>query len=170
MSVRGEGELRVPPPGPRAAAAALTVLALILAGCGGAGHAGAGTGATPGTSHGSAAGTRATVVLHGGASATITACGAAHHYRTYPARANVAVTGQVTPVPAGHWKVKLQLKVCRGAAFAEFAKLKATRDRHTGAFSAHFSAPARGDYSVRAVVYLADGGRVKGAKRHLATH
>lgn len=110
-----------------------------------------------------------TLLLHGGGRATISACGSSHRYRTYPTGSSISFSGKVTPVPSGHWKVKLHLKACRGGSFTDFAKLDSRRDKHTGAFSGTFSAPAPGRYSVHAVLYLGGSPSTKSLGHHLAT-
>lgn len=112
--------------------------------------------------------TTVTLVLHGGSNATSSACGAQHHYRVYAAGTTIAFSGSVTPIPTGHWKVKLKLKVCRGAAFVELTKLDSTRNRHTGAFTGSFPAPPAGSYEARAELYVDSVQETKGDKRHFA--
>ncbi|MHB8658649.1 MAG: hypothetical protein ACYC91_11965 [Solirubrobacteraceae bacterium] len=109
------------------------------------------------------------LLLHGGGNATISACGATHHYRTYAAGSPVSYSGSVQPVPAGRWKVKLHIKVCQGGSFADFAKVEAVRDKRTGTFTGTLNAPAAGEYSVRAVLYVDGTARAESPKRHLVT-
>jgi hypothetical protein len=79
-----------------------------------------------------------------------------HHYRAYAAGTTISYSGTVAPIPSGHWKVKIKIKVCSGGAFVDLVKIEATRDRHTGAFAGSFRAPAAGDYEARAELYVAD--------------
>ena len=97
-------------------------------------------------------------------------CGATHHVHTYRTGMPVTLSGTVAPIPAGHWKVKLQLKRCLGATATEVAKLAATSDRRAGTFQGRITAPSAGDYAVRAELYLGDGRRIKSTKRHFTTH
>jgi len=107
--------------------------------------------------------------LHGGGNVEAQACGALHHFRTYPTATTIAYSGTVSPVPSGSWKVKLKIKVCSRGTFVEFAKLEGSRDRHTGTFRGIFAAPAPGDYEARAELYLAGVETARSDKGHFAT-
>jgi hypothetical protein len=109
------------------------------------------------------------LTLRGGSNASLTACGVVHHYRAYAAGTTVSYSGTVTPVPSGHWKVKLKIKVCSGGAFVDLIKVEATRDKHTGAFAGSFPAPAAGDYEARAELYVADVRTARSDKVHFMT-
>lgn len=113
----------------------------------------------------------ATVVLivHGGGTAEMSACGSRHHYRTYASGATVVYSGTVHPIPSGIWKVKLKIKVCSGGAFQYFTKLVAVRDKHFGTFRGTFPAPAAGIYELRATFYVHDAPVAKSNKRHILT-
>lgn len=107
-----------------------------------------------------------TLTLRGGSNASLTACGRLHHYRVYDAGTTISYSGRVTPVPSGHWKVKLKIKVCSGGGFVDMVKVQATRDKHTGAFAGSFPAPAAGDYEARAELYVADARMARSRNRH----
>jgi hypothetical protein len=110
-----------------------------------------------------------TFAIKGGGDASVDACGAIHHYRTYAVGSQVRFAGTVRPIPSGRWKVKLKIKVCAGGSFAPFAKFDALRDKHRGTFSGSFAAPPAGAYSVRAVLYINGSSSGDSLKRHLQT-
>jgi hypothetical protein len=109
-----------------------------------------------------------TLTLRGGSNASLTACGRLHHYRVYEAGTTIRYSGTVTPVPSGHWKVKLKIKVCTGGVFVDMVKVQAIRDKHTGAFAGSFPAPAAGDYEARAELYVADVRAARSRKSHFS--
>lgn len=111
---------------------------------------------------------RVTLDLKGGRSQDLTACGAVHHYAVFGSRGGQEFAGTVTPAPAGRWKVKVKLKVCRHGAFTTIAKVPASRDKHTGAFRGVLPRLPQGAYFARASVYLNGVRRVASDKRHFA--
>jgi hypothetical protein len=125
--------------------------------------------ATTTTSTSSTAPAAISLVLHGGGNATVSACGASHHYRTYSAGTSIRLTGIVRPIPAGRWKVKLKVKVCRAGSFSDVAKVVATRDKHHGTFKASFTAQPAGLYAVRAGLYVNGSLTARSNKRHFQT-
>lgn len=127
------------------------------------------TSSSTSTTTAASGGSTVTLVLHGGGNASLSACGETHHYRTYAAGSPVTFSGTVKPVPGGHWKVKLRIKVCQGQTFTDFAKIPAQKGP-SGAFSGSFNAPAKGDYAARAVLYVNGMPRAESSKRHFATH
>lgn len=110
-----------------------------------------------------------TLLLHGGRSVSLRACGGEHHYRAYAAGATVRYSGTVSPIPTGRWKVKLKIKVCTGGTFTDAGKIEAMRDEHTGAFTGSFQAPGAGAYEARALLYLNGSENAKSRKRHFLT-
>jgi hypothetical protein len=144
----------------RRALAAGLVLAF-LAGCGGAG----GNSEVRGKH---ASGPKLTLEVKGGRSQNLTACGSTHHYTVYASGSPVEFAGAVSPVPAGRWKVKLKLKVCRSGAFQDVQKLETTRDKHTGAFRGMLPALPRGTYFARATLYENGQSVARSDKGHLA--
>lgn len=132
-----------------------------------------GAGGVPGSSGGGGAqptgSASISLRLHGGGSATISACGVTHHYRTYAVGATVSFSGKVSPRPSGTWKVKVKIKVCTGGAFQDFTKIDAQRDKHHGTFSGTFPAPAAGLYAARAELYVNDSVVADSDKRHFAS-
>jgi len=111
-----------------------------------------------------------TFAIKGGGDASVDACGAMHHYRTYAVGSQVRFAGTVRPIPSGRWKVKLKIKVCAGGSFAPYAKFDALRDKHRGTFSGSFAAPPAGLYSVRAVLYINGSSSGDSLKHHVQTH
>lgn len=107
-----------------------------------------------------------TLALHGGGSADRRACGAEHHFRTYPAGSVIRYSGTVSPIPTGTWKVKLKIKRCSLGNFVDFAKLDAQRNRHRGTFGGTFAAPGPGEYEARAELYVSGVRTVRGEDRH----
>ena len=110
-----------------------------------------------------------TLLLHDGSNVSIAACGAEHHYRAYAVGATVKYSGAVSPIPSGRWKVKLKIKVCTGGRFTDVGKIEALRNKHTGAYSGSFQAPAAGIYEARATLYLNGAESAKSRKRHFVT-
>jgi hypothetical protein len=109
-----------------------------------------------------------TLALKGGSNATLSACGVLHHYRVYAAGTTISYSGTVTPVPTGHWKVKLKIKVCSGGTFIDLVKVDASRNDRTGVFRGTFPAPPTGDYEARAELYVADIRTARSDKSHFA--
>jgi hypothetical protein len=95
-----------------------------------------------------------TLDLHGGGNASLLACGAQHHFRTYAGGSSIAFTGRVRPRPSGQWKVELHTKICQGGVFQDFLKYDAHINPRTGAFYGTFRAPPRGLYEFESVLYL----------------
>ena len=126
--------------------------------------------ATPAPTPKPAGASSITFAIKGGGDASVDACGAMHHYRTYAVGSQVRFAGTVRPIPSGRWKVKLKIKVCAGGSFAPYAKFDALRDKHRGTFSGSFAAPPAGLYSVRAVLYINGSSSGDSLKHHVQTH
>ena len=110
-----------------------------------------------------------TLLLHGGGNGEFQACGAQHHFRTYPTGSRIVFSGTVSPLPSVSWKVKLKIKVCSHGTFVDFVKLDSSRNKHTGSFGGTFAAPAPGDYEARAELYLNDVKTARSDNPHFAT-
>lgn len=127
-------------------------VAVILSGCGGANAPAPRSGIT--------------LDLKGGANETATACGASHHYAVFGAGRPVRFSGDVRPVPAGHWKVKVKVKICRSGSFADAVKTEATRDKRTGHFIGSIPAVGPSRYFARASLYQNGVVTRRGDKRY----
>lgn len=110
-----------------------------------------------------------TLALHGGGSTILSACGAQHHYRVYPAGTPIVFSGTVSPIPSGRWKVKLKIKVCQGSDFVKLTKVDASENESTGSFTGSFPAPAAGVYEARAELYFGTTEGARSDKRHFTT-
>jgi hypothetical protein len=120
-------------------------LAIVLAGGGG----------TRTVSGGSS--TRISMGLVGGRNGgEASACGAAHHYRLYPAGGTVHYQGTISA--RGHWTVKVKLKACRAGAFQSAGEASANTQSMT--YAGDFPAPIAGYYFARAE--LKQGGAIVG--------
>jgi hypothetical protein len=97
-----------------------------------------------------------TLDVHGGGNASLAACGATQHFRTYPGGSSLSFTGNVRPAPSRQWKVELHFKICQGGVYQDFTawKTDAHINPRTGAFYGSFGAPPRGLYEIEAVLYL----------------
>jgi hypothetical protein len=129
----------------RALAAGLALV--LLQGCGGAGNSEAPASATH------ASGPKITLNVKGGRSQMLEACGSSNHYNVYSSGSPIEFAGTVSPVPAGRWKVKVKLKICRGSAFHDVQKVEAVGDKGTGGFRGTLPALPRGTYFARAGLY-----------------
>jgi hypothetical protein len=143
----------------RRALAAGLALALFQ-GCGG--------GSSPNTPATHASGPKVTLNVKGGRGENLSACGITHHYTVYSSGAPIEFAGVVSPVPAGRWKVKLKVKVCRASAFQDVQKVDTTRDKHTGAFRGTLPTLPRGTYFARAALYENGQAVARSDKGHLA--
>lgn len=141
----------------RAAALIAATAMLVAAGCGGKTK-----------THVAPHGPAVTLDLKGGSGSQMTACGSQHHYTQYARGAAIEFAGTVKPIPLGRWKVKLKIKMCRGSNFVPVTKVRAARDKKTGAFSGRLPRLKTGAYFARAQLYVNGSQSGQSDKRHLA--
>jgi hypothetical protein len=113
-------------------------------------------------------GPKVTLNVKAGRGENLAACGSSHHYTVYSSGSPIEFAGAVSPVPAGRWKVKVKLKICRGSAFQDVQKVDAARDKHTGAFRGALPGLPRGAYFARAALYENGQSVARSDKGHFA--
>jgi hypothetical protein len=119
-------------------------------GSSGSGSSGSGLGSGSGSGSGSSGGTAVSLsVLGSSGNLNGVACGKQEPFEHYSAPAQVRYAGTVSPVPAGRWKVKLKLKICRGGSFVEVGSQKIV-GQASGRFDGAFPIAKAGSYSLRA--------------------